>query len=68
MKQRVRDFIDPSRDLGHSDRGGKNKDAVKEDQIGNTKMKKMEVEVSEVNKGEVEVKRNQDGTVCEDCK
>ena len=28
LKQRVRDHIDPSRDLGHSDKGGKKKKAV----------------------------------------
>lgn len=30
LKQRVRDRIDPLKDLGHSDVGGKKKDAVKE--------------------------------------
>jgi hypothetical protein len=29
LKQRVRDHIDPKKDLGHSDVGGKKKDAVK---------------------------------------
>ena len=49
LKQRVRDHIDPNRDLGHSDKHGKKK-----------------AEEKEVSEG-VEVKRNPDGTVCEDC-
>ena len=51
LKQLVRDHIDPGRDLGHSDKGGKKK----AEQV---------VEVKE----EEKVKRNSDGTVCEDCK
>lgn len=68
LKQKVRDCIDPSRDLGHSDKGGKKKDAVKEDQIGDTKTEEAGAESGEVKKGEPEVKKNSDGTVCEDCK
>lgn len=69
LKQKVRDCIDPSRDLGHSDKGGKKKDAVKEDQIGNTDVKQeVERAVGGVKNVEAEVKRNPDGTVCEDCK
>ncbi|KAH9868592.1 hypothetical protein J1614_007664 [Plenodomus biglobosus] len=72
LKQKVRDHIDPNRDLGHSDKAGKNKEAVKEG-VGMDEMKKGEGSV-EQEKGDVErkdgsdgVKRNPDGTVCEDC-
>ena len=62
LKQRVRDHIDPNRDLGHSDKHGKKK--VEEGKAeGKAKEKTDEKEVSEG----VEVKRNPDGTVCEDC-
>jgi hypothetical protein len=64
LKQLVRDHIDPARDLGHSDKHGKKKEE-------NTEDKKQELEVkqekSHSNQGE-EVKRNPDGTECEDCK
>jgi predicted Rdx family selenoprotein len=59
LKQLVRDHIDPERDLGHSDTHGKKK-AV--EQSGEQEAKK-----GEASEG-VEVKRNPDGTVCEDCK
>jgi hypothetical protein len=52
LKQRVRDYIDPDRDLGHSDKHGKKKEEQSE--------KKSEEGA--------DVKRNPDGTVCEDCK
>jgi hypothetical protein len=60
LKQLVRDRIDPSRDLGHSDKHGKNRDAVKspDDAQGPAVQK-------EEDDG---VKRNPDGTVCEDCR
>jgi len=58
LKQRVRDHIDPNRDLGHSDKHGK-----KKAEEGKAEEKIEEKEVSEG----VEVKRNPDGTVCEDC-
>ncbi|CAA9965526.1 Selenoprotein W family protein [Pyrenophora teres f. maculata] len=59
LKQRVRDHIDPNRDLGHSDKHGKKKEDKVEE-------KKEEQGQKELNEG-VEVKRNPDGSVCEDC-
>lgn len=60
LKQRVRDCIDPGRDLGHSDKGGKKKDQA--------------VQVADV-ESRAEDKVQTDGqkeegaaTVCEDCK
>ncbi|KAF1991884.1 hypothetical protein K402DRAFT_430408 [Aulographum hederae CBS 113979] len=72
LKQRVRDHLDPKRDLGHSDRDGKKKDAVGAPEGGGGEKEK---EVDEANsKGsrdeEVkskEPKRNPDGSICEDC-
>jgi hypothetical protein len=84
LKQRVRDCIDPGRDLGHSDKGRKKKVEGKVGEVGKTeevpkeegekvldgKGEEEEVlveeEVDENDKG-VELKRNPDGTVCEDC-
>ena len=63
LKQLVRDHIDPKKDLGHSDRDGKKKEAVK----GNVVAQEEQVVVKEEVDQE-EVKRNLDGTVCEDCK
>jgi hypothetical protein len=57
LKQRVRDCIDPARDLGHSDKGGK-----KEEQDGEAKEEKKE-DVDE----QGGVKITSDGTVCQDC-
>lgn len=83
LKQRVRDHIDPKKDLGHSDVGGKKKDAVKirkdDDMQGLTEVKvdgKIERNAEEMVKdAEVEdvpdktgIKRNPDGTICEDCR
>ncbi|EFQ89411.1 hypothetical protein PTT_14327 [Pyrenophora teres f. teres 0-1] len=59
LKQRVRDHIDPNRDLGHSDKHGKKK----EDKVEEKKDEQGQKELSEG----VEVKRNSDGSVCEDC-
>ena len=82
LKQRVRDRIDPKKDLGHSDVGGKKKDAVKSEEkegqgIVDVKVhgkvernaeemvRDMEVEdVSDVK----DVKKNPDGSICEDCR
>ncbi|KAF2007525.1 hypothetical protein P154DRAFT_454350 [Amniculicola lignicola CBS 123094] len=55
LKQLIRDHIDPKKDLGHSDRGGK-KEAVK-----------VVEEKGDVPEEKADVKRNPDGTVCEDC-
>lgn len=61
LKQRVRDHIDPGRDLGHSDKHGKKK---KEEDKSSKEEKQ-----SQVISGEgAEAKKNLDGTVCEDCK
>lgn len=95
LKQRVRDQIDPKRDLGHSDVGGKKKGAVPqqsdegvgiEGKVGEVKVdgvrvggrvekaaesmvKDMESEGVPEEKGEEgDVKRNADGSVCEDCR
>jgi hypothetical protein len=80
LKQRVRDHIDPKKDLGHSDVGGKKKDAVKtgEDakEIGDVKVDgKVERAAEDMVKDmeledvpdQTSVKRNPDGTICEDC-
>lgn len=79
LKQRVRDYIDPKKDLGHSDVGGKKKDAVKigddarvEDVKVDGKVEKAaedmvrDMEIEDV-PDKTSVKRNPDGTVCEDC-
>lgn len=79
LKQRVRDYIDPKRDLGHSDVGGKKKDAVEigdnvriEDVKVDGKIEKAaedmvrDMEIEDV-PDKTNVKRNLDGTVCEDC-
>lgn len=76
LKQRVRDHLDPTRDLGHSDRHGKQgkakADAAPADASVDT------TETSQVARSETtaptradeggEVKRNPDGTICEDCR
>lgn len=69
LKQRVRDCIDPKRDLGHSDVGGKKKggesgEGAKEDTVETSSK-------SGDGNGDGDgdrVKRNPDGTVCEDCR
>ncbi|KAH9863247.1 hypothetical protein IAQ61_009524 [Plenodomus lingam] len=77
LKQRLRDHIDPSRDLGHSDKGGKAKAAVdeagvvvgkKKEELGKGGVEVAEKKQAEVGKmGGAAVKRNPDGSVCEDC-
>ena len=62
LKQLVRDHIDPSRDLGHSDKHGKKKE---EKIVAKTQD---EVEANGSTDETAEVKRNPDGTVCEDCR
>lgn len=52
LKQRVRDYIDPGRDLGHSDRGGKKASEKKE----------------EGNVAETTSNSGVGGNACEDCK
>lgn len=65
LKQLVRDRIDPSRDLGHSDKHGKKKEAEKPEEKGEDKAKVTE---SSGTSEPADVKRNSGGTVCEDCK
>lgn len=83
LKQKVRDRIDPKKDLGHSDVGGKKKDAVKTADGQDAKAEIADVKVdgkAEKNAEEVvkdlqvedapdakDVKRNPDGSICEDC-
>jgi hypothetical protein len=81
LKQRVRDHIDPDRDLGHSDKHGKKKEVKNEEKSedkdkSEDKGEKIDKTVENVgsgaNKSEestegADVKRNPDGTVCEDC-
>ncbi|KAH6878189.1 seleno protein W family protein [Alternaria rosae] len=64
LKQLVRDHIDPSRDLGHSDKHGKKKEDKAEDTKQESDAKQEQGQAS----GSVDVRRNPDGTVCEDCK
>jgi hypothetical protein len=80
LKQKVRDHIDPKKDLGHSDVGGKKKAAITTgDETKDEGSDKQNEEDGE-QKGDVaaekqgggadegvELKRNADGTVCEDC-
>ncbi len=70
LKQRVRDHIDPSRDLGHSDKHGKAKKDKVEDKAEDKVEEKIEEnstqEPTHIEEG-VQLKRNPDGTVCEDC-
>jgi hypothetical protein len=66
LKQLVRDHIDPSRDLGHSDKDGKNKVAVKQEVPEVQSNDDAQEQANQKEEG-VEVKRNPDGTVCEDC-
>ncbi|KAF2709529.1 hypothetical protein K504DRAFT_379811 [Pleomassaria siparia CBS 279.74] len=64
LKQLVRDHIDPSKDLGHSDKNGKKK---KEESASQEEV--ISQAPSQTRDGQVlDVKRNPDGTVCEDCK
>jgi len=64
LKQLVRDHIDPSRDLGHSDKHGKKKEDKAEDTKQESEVKQEQGQASESG----QVKRNPDGTICEDCK
>ena len=64
LKQRVRDHIDPSRDLGHSDTHGKKKTEEGSEKKDGEKQGGERKVLSEG----IEVKRNPDGTICEDCR
>ncbi|KAH7079151.1 Rdx family-domain-containing protein [Paraphoma chrysanthemicola] len=62
LKQLVRDHIDPKKDLGHSDTHGKKKQET-------TDVKSSDVHGKVVAEGaDANVKRNPDGTICEDCR
>jgi hypothetical protein len=62
LKQLVRDHIDPSRDLGHSDKHGKKK-------VDKTEVKSQDDQQEEkVAVQGADVKRNPDSTICEDCR
>ncbi|KAF2093782.1 seleno protein domain-containing protein [Rhizodiscina lignyota] len=62
LKQRVRDHLDPSKDLGHSDRHSKKEQGKAENQAAEaSSAAAASLTVSD------QVKRNPDGTVCEDC-
>jgi hypothetical protein len=64
LKQLVRDHIDPNRDLGHSDKHGKKKEEKTETGSQN----QAQAQQIQESTGETkEVKRNPDGTICEDC-
>jgi hypothetical protein len=64
LKQLVRDHIDPNRDLGHSDKHGKKK----EEKAETESQDQTQVQQTQESTGEAkEVKRNPDGTLCEDC-
>jgi len=62
LKQLVRDHIDPNRDLGHSDKHGKKKAVSTETESHD------QSQAQESTEKPAEVKRNPDGTICEDCK
>jgi hypothetical protein len=75
LKQLVRDHIDPNRNLGHSDRGGKKKEPVDSTNVitaapnPTTVAEKKEKNGESKKEGEEDnVKRNPDGTICEDCR
>jgi hypothetical protein len=61
LKQLVRDHIDPNRDLGHSDKHGKKK------AVSTEATNQSESQAQESIDKPAEVKRNPDGTICEDC-
>ncbi|KAH7126728.1 seleno protein W family protein [Dendryphion nanum] len=67
LKQRVRDRIDPGKDLGHSDRHGKKKE-IKAEEVKEVKEEEGNKKTNAVAGEEDGVKRNPDGSVCEDCK
>ena len=62
LKQLLRDHIDPKRDLGHSDRGGKNKAEQAGEQGKETNLK----EENSDSKEKVD-KKSTGETVCTDC-
>lgn len=80
LKQRVRDHIDPKRDLGHSDRGGKKKseEGGADEKVEEKEPEEAETETSEKDEQKSEeqaelqervnkAKEEEDGNVCTDC-
>ncbi|KAB2574226.1 hypothetical protein DIS24_g22 [Lasiodiplodia hormozganensis] len=65
LKQRVRDHLEPARNLGHSDVHGKHgaKPAVEQPK-STAEMKSTSESTSDI----ASVKRNPDGSICEDCR
>ncbi|KAL5117703.1 hypothetical protein ACEQ8H_004451 [Pleosporales sp. CAS-2024a] len=61
LKQLVRDRIDPNRDLGHSDTHGKKK------VVGSGPEAQDQAQAQKGVQEIDDVKRNPDGTVCEEC-
>ncbi|ORY17425.1 Rdx family-domain-containing protein [Clohesyomyces aquaticus] len=59
LKQLVRDHIDPNKDLGHSDKHGKKREGK-----GTQGEPKDESQKKDERQ---QIKRNPDGTICEDC-
>jgi hypothetical protein len=59
LKQRLRDHIDPGRDLGHSDKGGKKVQTTNEESNEQVAVK---------NQTTGDGNGNGTGIVCEDCK
>lgn len=70
LKQRVRDHIDPKKDLGHSDVGGKKKATSEEEAplAPGTNPRAGTQEGAAGTGDDGAVKRNADGTICEDCR
>jgi hypothetical protein len=65
----VRDHIDPSKDLGHSDRHGKKKEEKpSRDNASNTEPMEVDDQSKTAEAADDGVKRNADGTICEDCR
>jgi hypothetical protein len=67
LKQLLRDCIDPNRDLGHSDKHGKKKEVKTETETENQDDQAQAQQTQESTGQPKEVKRNPDGTICEDC-
>lgn len=68
LKQRVRDHLEPARNLGHSDvhgkHGAKPASAAVEQPKSTAEMKSTSETTSDI----PSVKRNPDGSICEDCR
>ncbi|KAK7565301.1 Rdx family-domain-containing protein [Phyllosticta citricarpa] len=67
LKQRVRDHLEPKRNLGHSDVHGKHGAKKQEESKEKKDEVKSEDKKEQNSSGGAGVKRNPDGSVCEDC-